>query len=195
MLLYPRIGDIPNFVRIDESFLRGGQPNCAGLEWLRDYGVTLVIDLRGSDRKNQWHCPAFYEMDNSTSIISNMQREYRHENVLLDSNRTNMEYDDKLDHSKQSMRIHNIPIEDFCTPTQAQLDEFIQLVDSARSDGGAVYVHCKAGIGRTGTLIACWRIYHGASVDEALALEELYSVDGGGLKQETFVRQYADRIC
>lgn len=195
MLLYPRIGDIPNFVRVDESLLRGGQPNCTGLQWLRDYGVTLVIDLRGSDRKNQWHCPSSYEMGYSSNLAPDTRISARgYETPSCNSGYSNPSFTESQDNSKQSMRIHNIPIEDFCTPTESQLDEFIQLVDSARGDGGAVFVHCKAGIGRTGTLIACWRIFHGASVDKALGMEELYSVDGGGLKQETFVRRYAESL-
>lgn len=193
MLLYPRIGDIPNFVRVDESFLRGGQPNCTGLQWLHDYGVTLVIDLRGSDRKNQWHSPFSFDLTNRPNLGSDISNTREHEGIR-NNGASGHTYVEIQGNAKQMMRIHNIPIEDFCTPTQSQLDEFIKLVDSARDEGGAVYVHCKAGIGRTGTLIACWRIFHGASVEEALAMEELYSVDGGGLKQENFVRRYAENL-
>lgn len=194
MLLSPRISDIPNFVRIDESFLRGGQPNSAGLQWLHDYGVTLVIDLRGSDRQNQWFAPSFYHTkSDGNGNGSNVVHDNHSINNVNGSSCGNGNADGSI-HISKPMIIHNIPIEDFSTPTQDQLDEFIHMVDSARTVGGAVFVHCKAGIGRTGTLIACWRIFHGASVEDALAMEELYSIDGGGLKQETFVRYYASTV-
>jgi protein tyrosine/serine phosphatase len=39
--------DLPNFYRIDDHYLHGGQPNEAGFHKLAEMGVKLVIDLRG----------------------------------------------------------------------------------------------------------------------------------------------------
>ena len=36
-----------------------------------------------------------------------------------------------------------------------------------------MFVHCKAGIGRTGSMVSCWRVSRGMEVDDALALESL----------------------
>ncbi|GAA6019976.1 hypothetical protein JCM11491_006729, partial [Sporobolomyces phaffii] len=57
--------------------------------------------------------------------------------------------------------------DDGTNPTMEMCREFIDLSDRVISSGGAVAVHCKAGLGRTGTLIGAYLIYkHGFTADE-----------------------------
>ncbi len=45
---------IPNFHRVDQAVLRGGQPTQKGLEVLKSLGVKTIINLRGENDKLKW---------------------------------------------------------------------------------------------------------------------------------------------
>jgi protein-tyrosine phosphatase len=70
-----------------------------------------------------------------------------------------------------------MPIPDFETPTVGQMREILDALDAALADGHTVYVHCYAGIGRTGMVIGCYLVRHGRSGQEAL--EELVRLRRG----------------
>lgn len=57
--------------------------------------------------------------------------------------------------------------DDGTNPTLEMTREFIDLADRVIEGGGALAVHCKAGLGRTGTLIGAYLIYkHGFTASE-----------------------------
>lgn len=68
------------------------------------------------------------------------------------------------------MAYERIPIRDHHAPTNAQAAEFLALL----KEPGAVFVHCHAGVGRTGVLIAAWRLTQGWSVSSALQEASLF---------------------
>jgi len=64
---------------------------------------------------------------------------------------------------------HNyFPISDFTIPLADQMSLLLNAIDSALGVGKGVYVHCQAGIGRTGTVIGCYLARHGLPGDQAL---------------------------
>jgi protein-tyrosine phosphatase len=61
-----------------------------------------------------------------------------------------------------------MPIRDFGVPTAEEMGSILDTIDEALSNGRTVLVHCRGGIGRTGTVIGCYLRRHGASAEEAL---------------------------
>src|SRR5438552_448219 len=61
------------------------------------------------------------------------------------------------------------PIQDMEAPTQEQLDRCVAAIDRALENNLGVAVHCTAGLGRTGVILACHLVSHGMSADNAIA--------------------------
>lgn len=58
------------------------------------------------------------------------------------------------------------PIVDCDVPTQSEMSEILDAIDSYHENGKAVYVHCWGGVGRTGTVVACWLLRKGLATTE-----------------------------
>jgi atypical dual specificity phosphatase len=76
-------------------------------------------------------------------------------------------------HNPLSIARHNLtevhlPVRDFTPPSPEQLERGVDAIAGALAEGKRVAVHCRAGLGRTGTLLACYLVNSGFSPEEAI---------------------------
>ncbi|MBU6392172.1 MAG: dual specificity protein phosphatase family protein [Planctomycetes bacterium] len=89
----------------------------------------------------------------------------------------------------------HIPIPDFSTPTQEQIEEFVTFVNNLLSSKKKIVVHCEAGIGRTGTMLACYLVSKGYSAENAIS--EVRKRRPGSIEtmeQEDTVVKYEEKL-
>ncbi|HEX2196049.1 MAG TPA: dual specificity protein phosphatase family protein [Actinomycetota bacterium] len=79
----------------------------------------------------------------------------------------------------------NLPLRDGQVPTETQVRQFLSIVENAP---GKVYVHCMAGVGRTGAMVAAYLVATGQE-DPAGALRRNLSVGPPSLEQLAFVAE------
>jgi hypothetical protein len=65
-------------------------------------------------------------------------------------------------------RHRRFAIRDRDVPGDGTMREILDAIDAALTEQRTIYVHCFGGIGRTGTVVGCWLVRHGAAGEEAL---------------------------
>jgi predicted protein tyrosine phosphatase len=70
---------------------------------------------------------------------------------------------------EHSIEYHRTPIKDWHVPTPEVVKHILDTIDTALYARQIVYVHCFAGIGRTGTVVGCYLVRHGLNGESALA--------------------------
>jgi atypical dual specificity phosphatase len=92
-----------------------------------------------------------------------------------------------------------VPMLDMHAPSLAEALFLCNEIDRYLQDGEAVAVHCKAGLGRTGTVLALYWIWLGAGqVSARTAIEYVRRQEAGmiqSLEQERFLEQFAEAVA
>ena len=84
------------------------------------------------------------------------------------------------------------PIADMVPPSIDDIETFVGFVDKASTSGIGVGVHCLAGSGRTGTMLACYLVSKGQ--DASVAVARVRGARPGSVEtreQEEMVHEYA----
>jgi tyrosine-protein phosphatase SIW14 len=87
------------------------------------------------------------------------------------------------------MHYIDVPLNGFTAPTDQQIATLLSLLDD--SSGWPVFIHCRRGADRTGTVIACYRVAHDHWANEkALTEAKLYRMSRREQKMRHYVLDF-----
>ena len=88
------------------------------------------------------------------------------------------------------LAVKYLPIDDMGVPSQETLDDSLDWVDLQLAQGAKVFIHCRFGIGRTGTVLACWLARQGLCLDTTPG----WRAKPASPEQRRFVKRYHRRL-
>jgi atypical dual specificity phosphatase len=96
---------------------------------------------------------------------------------------------------KVGILTEHIPVLDFAAPTLKQVEQALSTIHFYLQRDMPVAVLCIAGLGRTGTILACYLVGEGKSADEAItAIRKWRPGSIETLDQEAVIHQY-EQFC
>ena len=105
---------------------------------------------------------------------------------------TEQPLDERILAEHQFVYLH-ASIPDFRAPSLDLIDSVIEFVDQADSDERGVVIHCGAGMGRTGTLLACYLVHTGDVAEDAI--DRVRHLRPGSIEtpdQESVIHHFAE---
>ncbi len=126
---------------ISDRFLAGGFPYNPGIDNPHDFLHSLLDN--GID--------TFVDLTEEDELV-------HYQPVLAGLTNKDVEY-------------YRFPIVDYSIPSQTEMQHLTESINQLLERGRRIYLHCRGGIGRTGTTVGCWLRTRG--YDGEAALEEL----------------------
>lgn len=93
------------------------------------------------------------------------------------------------------LRFLHVPCTDFQAPRPGSVIRALRLLDAEVEGGHAVYVHCLAGVGRTGVVCGAWQLLRGESGTEALRQFARFALEAHGRRgPQRTLEEFLQRI-
>ena len=97
----------------------------------------------------------------------------------------------------KEIRYLHVPTEDLSAPDIDKIDQTVDFINKQIQNNEPIMVHCAAGIGRTGTILACYLVkYHKLSATDAI--EKVRKERPGSIQseyQELAIGLYSKFVC
>ena len=132
---------IPNFAWVEDGRLaRGRQPPLTADAYreLREHGFASVLSLRAASE---------YPDDEARRYEVAIER-----TLCAD----------------QGLAFHHVACTDYQAPHPSEVVRALRIIQEEMAQGRPLYLHCLAGVGRTGVVSAAWLLLRGAAGAEAL---------------------------
>ncbi len=90
----------------------------------------------------------------------------------------------------------HVPIQDHYPPTIKQAKKILKFIEQMKAQKRMVFIHCHAGIGRTGTLLHAYFLGQGLSLQESQSKIKQQRIECILLsnKQKIFLKQFAKKL-
>jgi len=90
--------------------------------------------------------------------------------------------------------VYYLPIADECAPHMAELESAIEWVDEIIGQGKKVLVHCRFGIGRTGTFVTAYLLKYGLNMKAAAKILKATRANPSNYCQWKLLRKYQNKL-
>ncbi|MFZ5425863.1 MAG: protein-tyrosine phosphatase family protein [Thermodesulfobacteriota bacterium] len=88
------------------------------------------------------------------------------------------------------LAVRYLPIDDMGVPDPVETDKALDWLDAQLARGVKVFMHCRFGMGRTGTVLACWLARRGICLNPGPG----WRASPASPEQRRFVKAYLERL-
>ena len=89
-----------------------------------------------------------------------------------------------LDNTSQKLEYLHLKVDDFCAPNLESLESTVRYIDQQINEEKPVLVHCAAGKGRTGTILAAYLMKQDPNLSSLEAIKKIRVLRPGSIQSE-----------